>query len=187
MENKTRTVKVWEVEFLSPPPAVRHCKKCGKKTEFLSSGQFRVNAQRKDLDIWLIYKCSKCRNTWNLPVFSRINPKSLEPELLNKFHNNDSTLALRYAMDYGLLQRSGASVGPYSYRITGDSLPSGPAELHIKSSSASLVKVSAILREKLGISRKELEDQICSGRIQSKTGEDLLRCRLTEDTVLNIL
>lgn len=187
MENKTRTIKAWKIELLSPPPAVRHCKKCGKKTEFLSSGQFRVNAQRKYLDIWLIYKCSNCQTTWNLPIFSRISPKSLDPELLDKFHNNDKTLAKGYAMDFDLLRRNGAAIGSYDYRITGDSFFNGPVELHIRSIGAAHLKVSAVLRKKLNLSRKELEEKISDGRIQSKTGQDIMRCRITDEIVLIVL
>ncbi|MED1874141.1 DUF1062 domain-containing protein [Brevibacillus borstelensis] len=47
-----------DIQYLSPPPAIKYCKKCGKKTEYVCSGLFRVNAQCKYLDIWLIYKCS---------------------------------------------------------------------------------------------------------------------------------
>ena len=57
MKNKFLRTVVWEVQYQTPPPAVRYCKKCGSQKEFVSSGQFRVNAQRKYLDVWLIYKC----------------------------------------------------------------------------------------------------------------------------------
>ena len=41
----------WDINYLSPPPAIKYCKKCGKKTEHICSELFRVNAQRKYLDI----------------------------------------------------------------------------------------------------------------------------------------
>ena len=46
---------IWEVRYLSLPQVLRHCKKCGQKTLFTCSEKFRVNAQQKTLDIWLIY------------------------------------------------------------------------------------------------------------------------------------
>jgi len=64
-----------DIQYISTPPAIKHCKKCGRKTEYVCSGLFRVNAQRKYLDIWLIYKCSDCDCTWNMTIYSRINPK----------------------------------------------------------------------------------------------------------------
>lgn len=66
----------WEVEYISRLPVIRYCKKCGKKTEYICSGLFRVNAQHKYLDIWLIYKCSNCDSTWNSTIYSRVNPKA---------------------------------------------------------------------------------------------------------------
>lgn len=95
----------WEVQYLSPPKTIRYCKKCSMKTEHISAGLFRVNAQQKSLDIWLIYRCASCKTTWNSAVYSRVNPKSLDHKLLNRFMNNDSELAQKYAMDTVLLKK----------------------------------------------------------------------------------
>ena len=73
---------IWKIEPLGLPLVLRHCKKCGKTSEFSCSGQFRVNAQRKYLDIWLIYKCAKCDTTWNAAVYSRVSPQALNANLL---------------------------------------------------------------------------------------------------------
>lgn len=95
-------------QYPDAPAAVRYCKRCGVKTEFYSSGLFRMNAHQKNLDVWLIYKCSKCGTTWNMTVFTRVNPRSLSPELLEGFQNNDAEIALRYARDSALIKRNGA-------------------------------------------------------------------------------
>ena len=99
-----------EVQYRSPVVAVRYCKKCGRKSRFLCTGLFRVNANRKCLDIWLIYKCASCDTTWNSTIYSRIAPQSISPVLLEKFHANDSELAGEYAMDVALLRKNGARV-----------------------------------------------------------------------------
>jgi hypothetical protein len=93
------------------PTVVKYCKKCKKKTEYASSGLFRVNAQRKSLDVWLIYKCKKCNTTWNLTVLSRVTTGSVPPDLLHGFHENDSALAKRYATDMAVLKRNGVEPG----------------------------------------------------------------------------
>ena len=87
---------------------VRYCKKCQTKTEFTSSGLFRVNANRKNLDVWLIYKCIKCNTTWNLTILSRITTGSIPQDLLDGFHENDIELAKHYASDVTLIKRNGA-------------------------------------------------------------------------------
>ncbi len=37
------------------------CGGCGKKQEFVNSGKFRVNANGNRVDVWLIYRCKKCK------------------------------------------------------------------------------------------------------------------------------
>lgn len=177
----------WEVQYLSPPLVVRYCKKCGKKTEYICSGLFRVNAQRKYLDIWLIYKCTICDTTWNATVYSRINPQSLRPGRLEQFHMNDSNLVEQYAMDSELLHRNGAEVGLPNYEITGDEICiNNPTELHIISKYSCQLKVSKILREKLYLSQKALEQMLACGQIKSISGVDFKKCKLHGEVVLMI-
>ena len=76
---------------------VKNCPKCRKKTAFICSGKFRINAQKKLLDIWLIYKCSVCGKTWKASVFSRLAVASMPTKLLERFQNNDPDLAEYYA------------------------------------------------------------------------------------------
>jgi len=176
---------VWEVQYLSPPAVRRYCKKCGEKTEYVSSGLFRVNGQGKRLDIWLIYKCSNCDTTWKSAIYSRINPKSLGTELLERFHTNDSALAERYAMDVELLRRNGAEAGLPRYKIAGSEIcPNTPVQLYIRSKYPSQIKVSAILREKLALSQRAYESMVAGGQIKSGCGLDLKKCRLHTEVVL---
>lgn len=178
----------WDIEYTSPPPAIKYCKKCGKKTEYISSGFFRINAQRKHLDIWLIYKCLTCDSTWNMTIHSRINPKSISTEILDAFHNNNEKLVKRYAMDTNLMRKNGVEVGLPSYKIIGDTIDmSIPVELHIKSSYPSRLKVSSLLREKLNLSQNAFEELLSNGTIRSIDDEvDLKKCRLQQKIILII-
>lgn len=176
---------VWEVEYLSPPTVQRYCKKCGKKTEYISSGLFRVNGQRKYLDIWLIYKCSHCDTTWKSTIYSRINPKSLSNELLEQFHANDHVLAEKYAMDVELLRRNGAEAGLPDYKIVGNEICFNTSiQLCIKSKYPSQIKVSTILRDKLSLSQKAYESMLANGQIKSLFGLDLKKCKLNTEVSL---
>lgn len=175
----------WKVQSLSRPLAVRYCKKCCKKSEYISSGLFRVNAQRKHLDIWLIYRCSNCSATWNSTVYSRINPQSLSPELLERFYTNDSSLVEQYARDIELLRKNGAEVGFQDYRITGDGFCfDHPAELHILSKYACQLKVSKIIRQKLSLSKQAFDQMLDRGQIRSNSGLDLKKCKLNYEAVV---
>ena len=44
------------------------CGGCGKKQEFENSKRFRVNANGNLVDVWLIYRCKKCKHSWNLTI-----------------------------------------------------------------------------------------------------------------------
>lgn len=66
---KVKSTK-WFVEPSSPPLYKRNCSKCKKTTLFYSSDNFRINGQKKNLDVWLIYKCQNCDNTWNIDILS---------------------------------------------------------------------------------------------------------------------
>lgn len=173
------------MEYHTLPPVWKHCKKCGRKTEFVCSGQFRINAQRKNLDIWLIYKCSNCDTTWNSELYCRISPQSIDPRLLEGFHRNDETLAEQYAMDYELLRRNGVEAGAPDYSVTGDLGPQEEAyEVEIRSKYRMPVKVSALVRGKLQISQKQYSELVAEGKIRSVPEQDLLKCRLNHGIVL---
>ena len=178
---------IWEVRFLSLPPVMKYCKKCGKKERFVCSGMFRVNAQRKSLDIWLIYQCSRCDTTWNLPIFSRISVHKIDREQLSLFHENDPELVERYASDYELLRRSGVEAVVPEYRVEGEALPERcTVQLLLKSAYPAPLKVSSILREKLSLSQRELERLVLDKKIRSDDGLDFLKWKLDREQSLTI-
>ena len=176
---------VWEIEYLSLPPVIKYCKKCRGKKACICTGQFRVNAQRKILDIWLIYKCSSCDTTWNATLYSRISPQSLNPELLEAFHRNDEMLIEQFAMNADLLHKNGVEIGLPSYATIGEDFsPTEAVTLEIKSKYFVHVKVSAIIREKLHLSQKDYLQLIDNGKIRSIPDLDLHKCRLKNGITL---
>lgn len=178
---------IWEVQYQSSIPVLKHCKKCGRQMRHSSSGQFRINAQGKDLDVWLIYKCENCKSTWNVTIFSRVKSKSLDQKLLEKFHNNDQVIANDYAMNAEVLCKNGGEVGVPSYKVIGDNIPfNEEVELHIKTSYKSRIKVSTILREKLQLSQRDYEDMVVNKQIKGLSMKDFKRCKLNEGIVLFI-
>lgn len=175
----------WEVQYHSLPAALKYCKKCGKKTAFFCSGQFRVNAQKRCLDIWLVYKCPECDTTWNAKVYSRVSPQALAFSLLDGFHKNEEELVRRYAFDRGFLQRNGAEEALPPYSVLGDTFAPGEAvTLEIKSKYPLPVKVSSIVKGKLGLSQREYLQFITEGKIKSIPEKDLKNFKLNEGILL---
>ncbi len=178
---------VWTARYLSAPTAVRYCKHCSLRTAFVSSGLFRVNAQQKALDVWLIFKCPNCDTTWNCTVLSRVNPHALPPDLLEGFHANSGELAMHYATDTALLKRNGTEPGASKIEILGEKVDfTEPVRIELTAEWPSEQKAAAAIREKFGISRSQF-DRLCeSGRICCVSGQNLKKCKLTGTIVLEV-
>jgi hypothetical protein len=96
----------WRVTPLQPPLVRRHCSRCSTEMPFACSLKFRATAQKKRLDVWLIYRCGACDDTWNLPIFERAAVGEIDA--FDAIARNDPALALRYAFDRARLLRHGA-------------------------------------------------------------------------------
>ena len=175
----------WELEYLSAPGVIRHCSKCGEKTQYESSGLFRINAQKKSLDIWMVYRCGQCDNTWNAQIYTRISPGRLNPEILEQFHQNKPELAENYAMNTEWLKKLQAEYVLPEYTVTG-CLPKdlNEVEIQILNQYAIPYKVSAVLRKKLGLSHKALQTLIDEGQIRLAGGTDLKNLKMPKELTI---
>lgn len=87
------------------PNVIRNCRHCKRSTEYFCSDKFRVNANQKMIDIWLIYKCLHCESTWNYPILSRVHVNRIDPILHQKFMNNDQETIWYYAFQINKLRK----------------------------------------------------------------------------------
>lgn len=155
----------WRVAAADAPVAVRPCGRCGAEATFASTGLFRVNAQKKLLDVWLIYRCTTCGSVWNCAVISRGSAKAVSRERLERFMGNDAEAALACALDASLLKRNGAKRGPVAYVVEGDEWDGDDCRVAIEADGALGVRLADVLRRKLGLSRRELERMAEAGRV----------------------
>lgn len=177
----------WKICLLQPPAAGRYCKRCRKKTEFTPSELFRVNAQQKNLDVWLIYKCAVCDTTWNLTVHSRVNPRTLPPGALSGYMSNEAEYVLRCAIDTALIKQNGAEPGlPEVELIGADVTLHEPVELHITAEQPLEIRPAALLRKKFGLSRSAYDRMLTRGQIVCVSGHDLSICKLCGEMVIQI-
>lgn len=89
---------------------IRGCAKCGRKTHFINTEKFRVNANGNKLDVWLIYQCEECKHTFNLAIYERQKVSSIPKEEYQRFLDNDEELARRYGADLQLFQKNKAEI-----------------------------------------------------------------------------
>lgn len=78
----------WAVTPTRLPLIVRRCHRCGHD-RFEASGAFRVNANGKLLDAWLLARCTHCAETLKLSVLERVPVRAVPPDLLGRLHGND--------------------------------------------------------------------------------------------------
>lgn len=89
---------------------IRGCAGCGRKTHFVNTGKFRVNANGNRLDIWLVYQCENCKHTCNLAVYERQKVSSVPKEAYDRFLSNDEELAQQYGRDVSFFQKQRAQI-----------------------------------------------------------------------------
>jgi hypothetical protein len=97
----------WRVTPLQPPLVRRHCSRCSGAKPFACSLKFRTNAQKKRIDVWLIYRCSACDEVWNLPIYERVDLGEIAPAAFDGIARNDPALVRRHAFDRTRLMRHG--------------------------------------------------------------------------------
>lgn len=104
---------VWSVEPPSEPFRLfKYCPRCRAPQCFRCAYRFRVNANRKFIDVWLLFDCARCGNTARLPVVRRLPASKIGRSRLRAFEGNDRDQAMAIARDRRLLKRAGFSVEP---------------------------------------------------------------------------
>ncbi|MGN7864338.1 DUF1062 domain-containing protein [Chryseobacterium sp. 22458] len=83
----------------------KKCNHCDSD-RFACSDKFRLNAQKKNIDIWLIYRCVKCNNTYNMTLFSRIRTESVRKEIFSKMSENNTEIAWEYAFSHEIRRKN---------------------------------------------------------------------------------
>ena len=173
---------LWRVVPLETPRVLRHCAKCGGIRRFASSDKFRLNAQQRKVDVWLIYKCLDCESTWNCTIMSRRTPNEIGAERYSRFQQNDRELAWEYAFDRGLLSRWGAQVdATVRVRVEQSSLDCSPEVHRQRRIRLELVhqcslRLDRLLADELRVSRSRLQQWCQRGLLQIRPEEkDALR------------
>ena len=148
---------------------IRNCSGCGRKAFFVSTGQFRVNANGNLVDIWLVYQCEKCRHTYNLTVCERTKAKKIAKEQYLAFLRNDEELALKCGTNLDLLKRNKAETDinrlEYQYEKVKTEAKDGCSRIIIQNPYRLKVRIDRLLPELIGISRSQMKKMVQEGKI----------------------
>ena len=73
----------WVVRRTRLPLLSMRCPDCPAGSATTGGGKFRVNANGKLLDVWLLVRCVSCHRTSKLTVHERTPVRSLDPAELH--------------------------------------------------------------------------------------------------------
>ncbi|MGK5740636.1 DUF1062 domain-containing protein [Micromonospora sp. URMC 103] len=79
---------------------------CRSESATTGPGRFRVNANGKLLDVWLLVRCVSCDRTSKLTVHERTPVRSFDPAELRGYRVNDPELVASRLLDPLLARRN---------------------------------------------------------------------------------
>ncbi|WP_030174665.1 DUF1062 domain-containing protein [Streptomyces sp. NRRL S-813] len=160
----------WVVMPTCLPTVLRRCHTCSSE-RFRANGKFRVNANHKLLDAWLLVLCTVCGDTAKLTVLERTNVRSVRPELLDRMHDNDPGLAAELLQDPVLRRRNRIALdwaGAWRLDTGGsDHLDREVIDVSVRFAARIPVRPVRLIAEGCGLSRAEVERLITEGRLVS--------------------
>ena len=184
----------WELVPENLPIVKRGCPKCNEKTNYINSEKFRINANKNNIDIWLIYKCEKCKSTWNMTIYERIKPCNISKHDYDKFLSNDRELAREYAFNSSIYSKNKAEVilDNINYRLVQRKLEA----YYIKENELVIelvckypieLRVDKLLSDILGISRSKIKGMFKEGIIFINDDKNLSNIKVGNGMEIHIL
>ncbi|MYV44756.1 DUF1062 domain-containing protein [Streptomyces sp. SID2888] len=160
----------WVIVPTCLPLVRRRCHTCGSE-RFRASGKFRVNANHKLIDVWLLALCAACGETTKLTVLERTNVRSMRPELLDRLHDNDPGLTAELLQDPVVQRRNRVALDwNDAWRLdTGgsDHLDREVIDVSVRFAARIPVRPVRLIAEGCGIPRAEVERLITEGKLVS--------------------
>lgn len=160
----------WVVMPACLPLVRRRCHACASE-HFRANGKFRVNANHKLLDAWLLVLCTACGDTAKLTVLERMNVRSVRPGLLDRMHDNDPALAAELLQDPVVRRRNRIALDwDNAWRLdTGgsDHLDREVIDVSVRFAARIPVRPVRLIAEGCGLSRAEVERLITEGKLVS--------------------
>ena len=189
-----KTEYTWEIKVKNTPTITRKCNRCNCNN-FYCSNKFRINAQKRNLDVWLIYRCATCDSTYNLTILSRTKPEMIKKELFQKFSENNEELAREYAFSSETGRKNGVVLDYSSveYEILHDPVSINDI-LHaadeivvfrIQTRFEFGLKLSSVVRHCLGLSASQFNQMVEKGAVSTPENYPLKKHKIRNgDTIL---
>ena len=175
------------------PLLIKKCSHCDSD-RFYYSDKFRMNAQKKNIDVWLIYRCVKCDNTCNMTLLSRTKPDLIDKKLFHSFSMNDREVAWQYAFSAGVASRNNLQLDYDSveYEVINTvsledilNMSSEIISIQVKCDFDLSLKLSSLIKRCLPLSSTRLKLLFEKGYISLLSGKTSSKCKVKNgDTIL---
>ncbi|MBF9131229.1 DUF1062 domain-containing protein [Plantactinospora sp. S1510] len=163
-------LKNWMVVPTCLPLVRRRCHTCASE-RFRASGKFRVNANHKLIDVWLLALCTACGETAKLTVLERMTVRSVRPELLDRLHDNDPGLTAELLQDPVVQRRNRVALDwDDAWRLdTGgsDHLDREVIDISVRFAARIPVRPVRLIAEGCDLPRAEVDRLIAAGKLVS--------------------
>lgn len=165
-----RATTQWLVRPAGLPAIRRRCRTC-PSTEYRTQGRFRVNANHKLLDVWLLALCVQCGQTVKLTVLERVHVRSIEPAMLSGFHDNVPALAAKLLADPQVAHRNDVALDwadAWTLEMSPAELPKADIlDVSVHFAQPIPLRLTTLIATGLALSRAEVTKHIAAGRISS--------------------
>ena len=173
----------WNVSPVGYQLISKRCPACHGQQDFTPSGAFRVNSQKKMLDVWSIYQCVRCAYTWNISLFSRLPVSKINPQLYARFIANDKSAVEAYSHDPVVLRRNRAALsGTPDFVVQERSrinlVRASQVRVEVIVARAFQTSLLSVLRSQLRLSGSAVRKRLASGDISGITLKALRSPRL---------
>ncbi|WP_433868499.1 DUF1062 domain-containing protein [Saccharopolyspora sp. CA-218241] len=160
MSSPPHAVLPWVVRRTRLPLLSLRCVDCRSGSATTGPGRFRVNANGKLLDVWLLVRCTSCDRTSKLTVHERVPVRSVDPVELHGYRVNDPELVASKLLDPRLARRNRFALDwTGAWRLDTRSAWPGrvwPVRVEVVFADPVPVRPERLLAEGLGLSRKEV-------------------------------
>ena len=188
------TVVTWEIKVKNTPLLIKKCSPCDSN-RFYCSDKFSMNAQKKNIDVWLIYRCVQCDSTCNLTLLSRKRTDLIDKALFHSFSVNDTETAWKYAFSPELERQNNATLdfNSVDYEIVSSvsmedllMLTGESVNIRIKCSVEFSIKLPLLLRSFFPFSSSQTKQMLELGIISIATDGSPQKYKVRNGDVISI-
>jgi hypothetical protein len=170
LDQRSGFTAIWQVQRTRLPLLRRPCPDCATNVS-ATSGKFRVNANGKLLDVWLLIRCEHCGHNARIKVHHRTNVRSLDPGKLRGYMDNDLDLVAEALLDLLIARGNHYSLDwTDAWKLAATEIqPHVGGRMHVRVLFDDPVPVRPvrIIAQGLKLSRGEVERLITDRRIAS--------------------